>query len=157
MKSKILKVSLFLVLQLVCLFAFVGCGSSTVIDSLKRHNIDTKLLSNYELACDIKGETFTGRAPCYGVIIFDSEPAAFLQSFSTEKLDGFSSEKSELLENEIDAHYSSLKIPKEYCPNWSEDYSWYVSGGIDQMYYADTLFMVYFPNAHKLIVLETGH
>lgn len=155
MKAKQLLISLLVLIS--CIFTFAGCGSSTILDSLKRHSIDIELLNNYEIVCDIKGETFTGRAHCYGIIVFENEPTAFLQSFSTEKSDGFSSEKNEVFETEVDAHSSSLEIPNEYCPNWDEEYIWYVSGGIDKMYFLDTLFMAYFPNAHKLIIFETGH
>lgn len=165
MKSKIKRYIAFLVLQLVCIFAFAGCGQSHVLDSLKSHNIDTKLLKDYEIVCDIKGETFTGRAQCYGVLVFKNEPAEFLQSFSTEKSDGFSSEKREELENRVDNYSSSLKIPDEYKPNWDDRYIWCIGGGFDKYdssdpldhFYSDSLVMIYFPNYLKLVVFETGH
>ena len=160
LKSKIIMI--FLVMQLVCIFALTGCGSSTphIFYSLERQNIDTQLLKDYEIVCDIKGETFTGIAPCYGVILFENEPTDFLQSFSTEKSEGFSSEKKveleEKLEYYIDMH-SDLEVPSEYLPNWDEEYMWYVSGGFDKKFYSDTLFMVYFPNDYKLVIFEMGH
>ncbi len=155
MKSR--KSFLSMLVFLICVITFAGCGSSTIIDSLKRYNIDTKLLKNYKIAYEFKEETFTGRASSYGVLVFECEPTAFLQSFITSKSDGFSSEKNDKLENEIVAHSSDLKIPNEYFPEWNEEYNWYVFGGIEQEYFADTLFLVYFPTAQQLIVLETGH
>lgn len=155
MKVKTLLIPLFILISFIATFA--GCRSSYIIVSLKRHNIDITLLNNYKIVYDIKGETFTGRADSYGVIVFENEPTAFLQSFSTDKSDGFASDKDEEFENLIDASFSDLKISNEYCPNWNEDYIWYVSGGFDKAYYADTLFMIYFPNVLKLIVCETGH
>ena len=157
MKSRLNKILVFLILQLVCIFAFTACGSPHIMDSLNRHNVDYQLWNDYEIVCDIKGETFTGRAHCYGVILFEDEPTAFLQSFSTDKSDGFSSEKNEKLEQKIDYHSSGLKIPNEYYPNWDDEYLWYVSGGFDKLYYLDTLFMIYFPHEFKLVIFETGH
>lgn len=157
MKFRTPKIVFLFILQLVCIFAFTGCGNSHIIDSLKRHSVDTDLLSDYEIVCDIKGETFTGRANSYGVLVFENEPTAFLQSFSVDKTDGFSSDKNKEFENLIDTSFTDLEIPNEYCPDWDEDYIWYVSGGFDKIYYADTLFMIYFPNDLKLIVCETGH
>ena len=154
---KVKKLLIPLLVLISCIFTFVGCGSSTVIDSLKRYNIDTKLLNDYKIAYEFKEETFTGRASSYGVLVFESEPTAFLQSFSTSKSDGFSSDKNDKLETEIDSHSSGLKIPTEYLPDWNEKYNWYVFGGIEQVFFADTLFLVYFPTTQKLIVLETGH
>lgn len=157
MKFRLRKIAVIVSLLFVCLFAFTGCGRSHMIDCLKRHSVDTTLLSDYEIVCDIKGETFTGRANSYGVLLFENEPTAFLQSFSTEKSYGFSSDKNEEFEHLIDTSFSDLEIPSEYCPNWDEEYRWYVSGGFEKIYYADTLFMIYFPNDLKLIVCETGH
>ena len=157
MKSRSKIIITILVLQLVCIFAFTGCRSSHAFENLERHNVDTQLLKDYKIVCDIKGETFTGRAHSYGVLVFENEPTAFLQSFSTDKSDGFSSVKNEKFENLIDTSFSPLEIPNEYCPNWDEDYIWYVDGGIDKMYFSDTLFMAYFPNNLKLVVCETGH
>lgn len=155
MKVKKLLMPLFILI--ICIFTFAGCGSSHIFVSLKRHNIDIALLNDYKIVYDIKGKTFTGRADSYGVMVFENEPTAFLQSFSTDKSDGFSSDKDEEFENLIDSSFSDLEISSEYCPNWNEDYIWYVSGGFDKTYYADTLFMIYFPNGLKLIVCETGH
>lgn len=155
MKVKKLLISLMILIS--CIFTFTSCRSYAVLDCLDRHNIDTTLLKDYKIVYDIKGETFTGRANSYGVLVFENEPTAFLQSFSTEKSDGFSSKKNEEYEHKIDTSFSDLEIPNEYCPDWDEDYIWYVSGGFDKVYYADTLFMIYFPNNLKLIVCETGH
>lgn len=157
MKMRSKKIVVLLILQLVCIFAFTGCGSLRIIDSLKRHSVDTNLLSDYKIVCDIKGETFTGRANSYGVLVFENEPTAFLQSFSTDKTDGFSSDKNKEFENLIDTSFSDLEIQNEYCPNWNAEYKWFVLGGFEQEYYSDTLFMIYFPNDLKLIVCETGH
>lgn len=151
------KTAVLVLLPLVCIFAFAGCGKPHVIDSLKRHRIDTELLNENEMVCDIKGETFTGRAPSYGVLVFENEPTDFLQSFSTEKSDGFSSDKNEKFENLINSSFSDLKLPNEFCPDWNEKYIWFVLGGFEQENYSDTLFMIYFPDDLKLIVYETGH
>ena len=155
MKVKKLLVPLLILIS--CIFTFAGCECSNIFDCLKRHNIDTTLLIDYKIVCDIKGETFTGRAHSYGVMVFENEPTAFLQSFSTDKSEGFSSDKNEKFENLINTSFSTLEIPNEYRPNWNKDYIWYVGGGIDQIYFSDTLFMIYFPNDLKLIVCETGH
>lgn len=157
MKFRLRKIAVIVSLLFVCLFSFTGCRNSHIIDSLKRHSIDTNLLNDYDIVCDLKGETFTGRANSYGVLVFENEPTNFLQSFSTGKSDGFSSDKNEEFEHLIDTSFSDLEIPSEYCPNWDEEYRWYVSGGFDKIYYADTLFMIYFPNDLKLFVCETGH
>lgn len=157
MKSTFKKILIFLALQIVCVFAFSGCGGSAVIDSLKRHGIDTKLLDGCEIVYEVKGETFTGRAPSYGILSFKSEPTAFLQSFQTDKSDGFSTEKNEELENAIVDDLNSdtcLEILREYYPNWEGRYMWFVSGRLGDL---DTLYLVYFPDDFKLMVFETGH
>ena len=154
---KVKKLLILLLILISCIFAFAGCGSSNAINSVKRHNIDTKLLNDYEIVCDVKGETFTGRAPCYGVFSFKNEPTAFLQSFSTEKSDGFSSEKNEKLEEEIEnciGGHTCMEIPEEYLPEWDDEYIWFVD---DQVGRLDTLYMIYFPNVLRLVVFETGH
>lgn len=157
MKRKIIIALSVVVSAVVFAFGLTACKSSAVLDNFDRHNVDTRLLKDYKIVCDIKGETFTGRANSYGVLAFKSEPTAFLQSFSTDKSDGFSSEKNEEFEHRIDTYFSDLKIPSKYCPDWNEDYIWYVSGGFDKIYYLDTLFMIYFPNNLELVVCETGH
>lgn len=155
LKSKI-NVAL-LISSLICTLVCVGCGSANVINVLKMHNVDAALLNDYKIVCDIKGETFTGRAPSYGVLVFESQPTAFLQSFSTDKTEGFSSEKNEAFENLIDSSFSSLKISNEYRSDWNEKYTWFVSGGFERANYSDTLFMIYFTDDLKLIVCESGH
>lgn len=156
MKSK--NFLLFLALQSVCIFAFAGCGSSVVIGSLKRYGIDTRLLNDYEIVYEIKGETFTGRAPSYGILSFENEPTDFLQSFTTDKSSGFSSEKNEKLENVIDEdlneEHSCMEVPVEYYPDWNGEYKWFVSGRLGDL---DTLYLVYFTEDLKLLVYETGH
>ena len=129
---------------------FAACGKSTVITRLERHNINTKLLENYEIVCDIIGETFTGRAPSYAVITFQDEPVGFINSFSKGNPNGFSSEKNDDLKNLIDT-YSSLEIPNDCYPNWEDDYKWLC---VDEF---DGLYLIYFPNEFKLVIFEAGH
>lgn len=139
-----------ILLQIMCVIVFVGCGKSTVITRLERYNINTKLLENYEIVCDIKGETFTGRAPSYAVITFQDEPVGFINSFSKGNTNGFSSEKNDDLKNLIDT-YSSLEIPNDFYPNWEDDYKWLC---VDEF---DGLYLIYFPNEFKLVIFEAGH
>ena len=156
MQSKAKRITVLLVLLSVCIFAFAGCDNTTVIERLNdRYGVDTQLLTDYEIVCDISGETFTGYAPHYAVIQLKSEPTAFLQSFSNKKedADGFSCEKNEEIKNEIDVH-SCMEIPTEYYPNWADDYIWYCSGEVGSL---DNLYTIYFPNKYILVFFETGH
>lgn len=137
----------------VCVFAITGCAGSAVMDSLDMHNIDTGLFTGYKIECDIKGETFTGRAACYGVIVFESQPTDFLQSFVTAKSDGFSSEKNKELEDVIDS-FSCFEIPSRYYPDWEAEYMWFICGRLNGL---DTLYLIYFPNNLRLVIFETGH
>lgn len=153
MKSRLKKIIVFLVLQFVCIFAFTGCVNSTVIERLKnRYGVDTQLLTDYEIVCDIKGDTFTGRAPHYAVIQLKAEPTEFLQSYADKKenIDGFSKEKNIEIKNLIDAD-TCMEIPNEYYPNWNDDYIWNCIGDLDKLY------TLYFPNEYKLVFFETGH
>lgn len=148
MKLKIRNI-IVLSLTVVCVFAFAGCFNDTVIDRLKnRYYADTELLEDYEIVCDISGETFTGYATHYAVILFKAEPTAFLQSYIKDE--SFVSEKNEEIKNAIDSH-ACIEIPAEYYPDWDEDYIWRGSAGYDGMY------MIYFPKNLKLIIFEAGH
>lgn len=156
MKFRSPKIVLLLILQLVCIFVFAGCGSENVIDRLKnRYGVDTQLLSDYEIICDISGETFTGYAPHYAVIQLKTEPTEFLQSYSDKKNNnaGFSNDKNLEIKNQIDGH-SCMEIPNEYSPNWNDDYIWNSIGELGSL---DNLYTIYFPNDYKLIFFETGH
>lgn len=152
-KSRKSFLSMFVLL--ICVIAFAGCTRGTVIDRLKNmYNVDTRLLTNCEIVCDISGETFTGYAPHYAVIQFNAEPTEFLQSFDNvkENIKGFSSEKNEEIKNSIDAH-SCMEIPTEYYPEWDDEYIWYYSYDVR----VSALYLIYFPNDYKLVVYEAGH
>lgn len=149
MKSRIRVIVAVLLLQLACVFAFSGCNGETVIDRLEnRYGVDTKLLTGYEIVCDISGETFTGYAPHYAVILFEEEPTDFLNSYTKEE--SFSPEKNQSIKDALDVH-KCMEIPPEHYPNWDEDYIW--RGSVEM----DGLCMIYFPNELKLIIFEAGH
>ncbi|MDE7380353.1 MAG: YgdI/YgdR family lipoprotein [Clostridia bacterium] len=140
---------------IICVFAFAGCTKETVIDRLKNmYNVDTQLLTDYEIVCDISGKTFTGYAPHYAVIQLKTEPTAFLHSFDNvkENIEGFSSEKNEEIKNQIDAH-TCMEIPTEYYPDWDDEYIWYCSGDVR----VSNLYVMYFLDSCKLVVFEAGH
>lgn len=149
MKSKIRKIIVLLALTIVCVFAFAGCLNDTVIDRLKnRYGVDTELLEDYEIVCDVSGETFTGYACHYAVMRFKAEPTAFLQSYTKDE--SFSSEKNEEIKSSIDAH-TCMEIPTEHYPDWDDDYIWRGSVGYDG------ICMIYFPKDFKLVIFEAGH
>ena len=155
-ESKEMLVLLLIVLS--CIVAFAGCNkNAAVMNRLDMYGVDTQLLDDGKVVCDIVGETFTGRATCYGVISFNSEPTAFLQSFTTDKTGGFSVERNQKFEEKFEQHLSYLDVFDKFLPNWDDEYIWYVSGGINKTYFLDTLFLAYFPNTRQLVVLETGH
>ena len=61
---------LVLLIAISCIFAFAGCNNYTVMSRLKMYGVDTELLSDGKVVCDVDGKTFTGRSTCYGVIAF---------------------------------------------------------------------------------------
>lgn len=153
MKLRCKKIVALIILQLVCIFVFAGCEDENVIERLKnRYGIDTQLLTNYEIICDISGDTFTGYALHYAVIQLKIEPKEFLQSYSDNKA-GFSNSKNSEIENQIDGH-TCMEIPIEYCPDWNDNYIW---NSISELGSLDNLYTIYFPNDYKLVFFETGH
>lgn len=153
MKSKFSKIIIVIIVSTL-FFALVGCKNETVTDRLKNnYGVDTQLLADYQIVCDIKGKTFTGVAPKYAVIQLGEEPTAFIQSYSKKEFDeGFSSDKNFDLKAKIEGHKNCcLEIPEEYYPNWDEEYFWHRKDGLDSLY------TIYFPNEYKLIFYESGH
>lgn len=149
----------FLMLLLVLIlhiFTLAGCGYSTVIDRLKGYGVEVQLLTDYEIVCDVSGETFTGYAPHYAVIQLKAEPTEFLQSYAKKEFDrGFSSERNTELEDGMSLHNDCcLHIPNDYYPNWDEGYIWHCTG---ESYSCDSLYTIYFPAEFKLAFFETGH
>jgi len=146
MKQKVKRIVFFL-LPLVCVLA--GCVRANTLKWLEvRYEIDINLLYDYEILCDVKGDTFTGRAPRYTVVGLTAEPTAFLQSFSDkENTEFFSSEKNEELKQKIDMH-SCLEIPQKYYPDWNADYRWADVGELS---------VIYFPNEYRLVFYDAGH
>ena len=154
------KLLTILVLSVLCVFAFAGCGNSGVRGRLKDRGVDTKLWNDYQIVCDVKGETFAGRASCYAVVEFKSEPTDFLQSFETEKSEGFCPMQNDEIEAQFDAWLVALKIESKYYPDWDDEYLFLAYGGVDgelERLYSDSLYMIYFPNSFRLMILETGH
>ena len=148
-----------LVLACLAIALFGGCGimkscfaSLNVLKTIKNdYNVNTDLLENYEIVCDVIGETFTGRAPRYVMLVLEEEPTAFIQSFSDkDNNDGFSSEKNPEIKNMIEGH-TCMNIPDGYYPDWNQKYIWSEVGGMDRLY------TVYFHDEYKLIFFETGH
>lgn len=148
---KIRKIFVIMLIQVLALLALTGCGDETVIKRLDNYGIDTSLLKEYRIVCDIKGDTFTGQASRYSVIDFDEKPTEFINSFNQKDSDGFSSDDNNELKTIIDTH-SGVDVPKDCCPNWENEYLWWHLGK-----YTDALYLVYFPNNNRLIVYETGH
>ncbi len=151
MKSR-LKLLIVFALQFVCVFAFAGCSKTTVIERVnKRYGVHTELLKDYEIVCDISGETFTGYAPHYALIQLNKKPIEFFDSYAERgNVYVFSDERNEKMEEAL-AMYSDMKIPHCYYPDWNERYVWNQRGGMDSLY------TIYFSDEFKLIFFETGH
>ncbi len=148
-----------LILASLTAFLFGGCGilrscfaSPNVLKMFKDYyNVDTDLLENYEIVCNVSCKTFTGRASRYVLITLEEEPTEFLQSFSgKDNAGGFSFDKNDEIKNTIDAH-SDVIIPYEYYPDWDQKYIWSEVGSSDKLY------TVYFPDEYKLMFFDTGH
>ena len=153
----------------ICLIAasltallFGGCGllkscfaSSNVLEIFKEYyNVNTDLLENYEIVCNVSCKTFTGRASRYVVIVLEEEPTAFIQSFSDkDNNDGFSSEKNNEIKDTIDEH-SDVVIQDGYYPDWNQQYIW---SEIHSGVLSERLYTIYFPEEYKLIFFDTGH
>ena len=144
-----------LITALICTLILASCGGQSAFEEIKnrRNDIDFQLLPDYKIVCDIKGETFTGKAPSYSVLQLESEPTEFMQSFDKKDGNGFSFEKNTELEEKIDSHANCcLKIPQEHYPNWESDYKWFNDDGL-----TDALTIIYFPNELRLVFYESGH
>ena len=68
MKKKFTGLIVFITV-LICTLALAACGGQSAFEEMKnrRKDIDFQLLPDYKIVCDIKGETFTGKAPSAGI------------------------------------------------------------------------------------------
>ena len=154
MKKKLTGI-IVLITDLICTLILASCGGQSAFEEIEnsRNDIDFQLLPDYKIVCDIKGKTFTGKAPSYSVLQLESEPTEFMQSFGKKDGNGFSSEKNTELKEKIDNDANCcLTIPQEYSPNWESDYKWFNDDGD-----TDGLTIIYFPNELRLVFYESGH
>ena len=80
MKKKLTSL-IVLIAALICTLILASCGGQSAFEEIKnrRNDIDFQLLPDYKVVCDIKGETFKGKAPSYSVLQLESEPTEFIQ------------------------------------------------------------------------------
>lgn len=137
---KKLAVLLFLI---VLTISFAGC-SETSTQRIER-------ITGYELPNDMEeiyyflDETFTGCAGQYSVYNLDKEPECITTANKEEKLSITENERANI--ESFSVEY--FNVPKEYQINFNEPYT-YVKG-------KEETYIMYFPNAQRLIVCMIGH